>query len=199
MNKRFFITKIMLLTSLLTVSACSQITTDSQTASNIVNASTFTLTSTDIKPNRRLAKAQVFNGFGCTGDNLSPQLSWANAPRGTKSFAITAYDPDAPTGSGWWHWMVVNIPTHVTSVTTGAASQKQPIANALHARNDYGKYSFGGACPPKGDKAHRYHFTVWALNVDKLPVTKESSATLVGYFLNQHKLEKATLTAYYSR
>jgi Raf kinase inhibitor-like YbhB/YbcL family protein len=121
-------------------------------------------------------------------------LQWKNAPVGTKSFAITVYDPDAPTGSGWWHWGVVNIPADVQSIAAGSVP-----AGAMETRTDYGAPGYGGACPPAGDKAHRYIHTVWALDVAQLPVDANSSGALLGYMLNQHKLGKATLTTTYQR
>lgn len=159
------------------------------------------LTSTDIRAGEKMPKAHEFAGFGCNGQNLSPQLSWTDAPQETKSFAVTAYDPDAPTGSGWWHWVVVNIPTNTNSLDTGAGAEN---SNALPAgsqtfRTDYGTKSFGGACPPEGDKAHRYQFKVFALDVDKLELPADGSAALVGYYLNAHALETATLEALYQR
>lgn len=157
-------------------------------------AADFQLSSTDLKANARMAKQQEFNGFGCTGGNVSPQLSWKNAPKGTKSFAVTVYDPDAPTGSGWWHWGVVNIPANVNAIAAGSVP-----AGAVETRTDYGAAGYGGACPPAGDKPHRYIHTVWALDVAELKLDANASGALVGYMLNQHKLGKATLTATYQR
>ncbi len=154
----------------------------------------FQLSSSDLKANAPMAKQQEFSGFGCTGGNVSPQLSWKNAPKGTKSFAVTVYDPDAPTGSGWWHWGVVNIPADVTAIEAGTVP-----AGAVQTRTDYGSAAYGGACPPAGDKAHRYIHTVWALDVTELALDANASGALVGYMLNQHKLGKATLTATYQR
>jgi len=158
----------------------------------------FRLQSTDIRAGKSMPKAQEFNGFGCEGENLSPQLSWTGAPEGTKSFAITAYDPDAPTGSGWWHWLTFNIPADVTSLKTGASGQAMPDGS-VESRTDYGVPGFGGACPPKGDKAPRYQFTVFALNTEKLDLAPDSSGALVGYYLNGHALAKTTLEALYQR
>tara|TARA_R110002072_G_scaffold47597_3_gene130777 strand:- start:3705 stop:4274 length:570 start_codon:yes stop_codon:yes gene_type:complete len=159
------------------------------------------ITSTDIKAGELMPKTQEFAGFGCTGDNLSPQLSWANAPAGTKSFAITAYDPDAPTGSGWWHWVLVNIPASINTLATSAGKPEKALLpeGSQTFRNDYGSKSFGGACPPEGDKAHRYQFKVFALNVEKLELPEDGSAALVGYYLNSHAIETATLEALYKR
>lgn len=159
------------------------------------------ISSADIQAGELMPKAQEFAGFGCSGDNLSPQLSWANAPKGTKSFAITAYDPDAPTGSGWWHWVLVNIPASINTLATGAGDPKKGLLpeGSQTFRTDYGSKSFGGACPPEGDKAHRYQFKVFALNVEKLELPEDGSAALVGYYLNSHAIETATLEALYKR
>lgn len=163
-------------------------------------AADFTLTSTDIADGQALTAKQVFNGFGCSGENISPELSWSGAPAGTKSFAVTVYDPDAPTGSGWWHWTIVNLPANLTGLTRGAGSTGgTPPASAVQGRTDFGKTGFGGACPPAGDKPHRYQFTVWALKVERLPVDAESSGAMVGFMLNANALGKATLTATYGR
>jgi Raf kinase inhibitor-like YbhB/YbcL family protein len=121
-------------------------------------AGPFTLSSTEIKPNAAIANAQVFKGFGCDGGNVSPSLAWQNPPAGTKSFALTVYDPDAPTGSGWWHWVMFNIPADVTALPAGAGdpgSGKAP-RGAVQARTDFGKPGYGGPCPPQGDRPHRY-------------------------------------------
>ncbi|ROV57852.1 YbhB/YbcL family Raf kinase inhibitor-like protein [Vibrio ponticus] len=157
-------------------------------------SSAMTLTSQDIQEGSRMADTYAFNGFGCSGDNLSPQLSWKDAPAGTKSFAITAYDPDAPTGSGWWHWVAVDIPTSVTSIEQGASSKDFP---AKQMKNDYGTTGFGGVCPPKAGGMHRYQFTVWALPTEKLELPQGASNAIVGYMLNANALDKATLTATY--
>ncbi|MBK6865088.1 MAG: YbhB/YbcL family Raf kinase inhibitor-like protein [Ideonella sp.] len=161
----------------------------------------FTLTSPTVKPGSTLAKTQVFNGFGCTGDNISPALKWSGAPAGTKSFAVTVYDPDAPTGSGWWHWLVIDLPADATGLTEGAggADGKGLPPGARHGRTDFGGPGFGGACPPQGAKPHRYVFTVFALKVDKLDVPADATAALIGYMLNANKLATASFTAKYGR
>lgn len=164
-------------------------------------ANSFTVSSTDMSSDKPLSQQQVFNDFGCTGENISPQLSWKNAPEGTKSFAITLYDPDAPTGSGWWHWTVVNLPATTTSVPTGAGDKLQPKLpeGAVQGRNDYGYAGFGGACPPLGAKPHRYQFTVWALKTENLPLDSQSSGAMVGYMLNNAALAKAEMTVKFGR
>lgn len=164
-------------------------------------AAVFHLTSQDISNDGRLADKHVFNGFGCHGENTSPHLAWNNPPAGTKSFAVTVFDPDAPTGSGWWHWTVVNIPAQTQAIPSGvgAPQSKTLPVGAVQGRNDFGYAGFGGACPPEGDKAHAYRFTVWALDVDQLPVDSSASGALVGFLLNSHVLAKAQLTVTYQR
>jgi len=150
------------------------------------SASEFTLKSFDIQSGTHMKKAQVFMGFGCNGDNISPQLSWKNPPKGTKSFAITAYDPDAPTGSGWWHWQIVNIPSDVNTLPKGiGTSENQHALGATQYSNDYGEIGFGGACPPKGHGPHRYQFTVHALS-KVIQVPKNPPSAIVGYMWNGH-------------
>jgi len=139
----------------------------------------------------------VFKGFGCEGGNQSPQLSWSGAPKGTKSFALIAYDPDAPTGSGWWHWSVVNLPASATQLAAGASGQAMP-AGAREMRNDYGVAGFGGACPPPG-AMHRYIFTIHALGVEKLDLPADASNALTGFMINANSLAHATITAVYNR
>jgi len=116
-----------------------------------------------------MASAQVFNSFGCSGQNVSPALSWSHAPAGTQSFALLVHDPDAPTGSGWWHWLVYDIPATVTSLPAGAGDPKTKLLppSALQGRTDFGTYAYGGPCPPPG-KLHHYHFRLYALKVPKL-------------------------------
>ena len=156
----------------------------------------FYLSSSDIQG--QIANAQVFNSFGCTGKNISPQLSWRHAPEETKSFAITAYDPDAPTGSGWWHWVVFNIDKSVSEIKTDASTKSMP-ESTVESTTSYGSKGFGGACPPKGDKAHRYIFTVYALNTEKIEQNADARPELIGFFLNSHAIAKASVMAYYGR
>lgn len=163
-------------------------------ASTIATAGDFTLSSQDITAGKMMPKAQEFQGFGCTGGNLSPQLAWSGAPEGTKAFAVTVYDPDAPTGSGWWHWQIVNIPAGVTSLAAGANAPE----GSLQIKNDYGVAAFGGACPPPGHGIHRYQFTVHALS-KKLELPEDPSGALTGYMINAHSLGSATLEALYKR
>ncbi|MCF6201182.1 MAG: YbhB/YbcL family Raf kinase inhibitor-like protein [Hydrogenimonas sp.] len=159
----------------------------------------FTLKSPDLSG--QLTIEQVYNGFGCKGKNISPKLIWSGEPKGTKSFAITMYDPDAPTGSGWWHWVVFNIPASVHKLEKGAGDPAKGLLpkGAIQSVTDFGKPGFGGACPPVGDRAHRYIVTVYALDVPKLPLSPDSSAALVGFMLEKHALAKASLISYYGR
>lgn len=149
---------------------------------------TFTLTSRDITDGGVLPDAHV-KALG----NISPHLQWSGAPAGAKSFAITCYDPDAPTGSGFWHWTVANIPADVTEIPRGG-----PIpAGAVEGRTDYGDTGFGGAAPPPGHGPHRYIFTVFAVDTDRLDVTPADSGAVFGFNLHFHTLAKASITATY--
>uniref|UniRef100_Q07VJ9 Phospholipid-binding protein, PBP family n=1 Tax=Rhodopseudomonas palustris (strain BisA53) TaxID=316055 RepID=Q07VJ9_RHOP5 len=140
-------------------------------------------------------------GFGCAGGNQSPHLTWSDAPAGTKSFAITCYDPDAPTGSGFWHWLVVNIPADVTELALDAGNPKAPKLpeGALQTRTDFGAPGYGGACPPPGDHPHRYFFTVFAVGVEALPVQADTSAAVVGFNLHFNTLAKAAIVGLFKR
>ncbi|MDD2887271.1 MAG: YbhB/YbcL family Raf kinase inhibitor-like protein [Aliarcobacter sp.] len=158
-------------------------------------ADNFTLSSSDLQG--QLTLKQVFNGFGCTGENISPELSWKDAPKGTKSFAITVYDPDAPTGSGWWHWLAFDISKDKFTLPSGFGNSESK--DIIQSMTDFGKTGFGGACPPKGDKAHRYIFTVHALDIETIDLDKNANPALVGYYINAHSLAKASLISYYGR
>ncbi|MEP6739224.1 MAG: YbhB/YbcL family Raf kinase inhibitor-like protein [Caldimonas sp.] len=170
-------------------------------AAATAQAAGFVLSSPTIKPYSMLTDAQVFKGFGCEGKNISPALKWSGAPKDTKSYAVTLYDPDAPTGSGWWHWVVFNIPASTTELAegAGAADGKALPAGTVQGKTDFGAPGFGGACPPKGDKPHRYIFTVHALKTDKIDVPPDASAALVGFMLTANRLGKASFEARYGR
>lgn len=163
--------------------------------------SSLKLTSPDVHEGKAMAAAQVFSGMGCTGNNTSPALSWSGAPAGTKSFALTVYDPDAPTGSGWWHWVVYNIPATVTSLAAGAGDPKKNLlpAGTTQGNTDFGTPGYGGPCPPPKDKPHHYHFTLFALDADRLDVPAGATAAYVGFNLHAHMLAKTELTALYGR
>ena len=161
----------------------------------------FTLASHDISPNGPIAMEQVFNGFGCSGQNISPALSWSGAPEGTKSFALLVHDPDAPTGgAGWWHWLAVNIPASVTELPKGAGTadgSRLPVGT-IQVATDFGGPGWGGPCPPVGDKPHRYHFTLYALNTARLDVAA-TGASLAGYMVNGAAIGRAKLTGKFGR
>jgi Raf kinase inhibitor-like YbhB/YbcL family protein len=163
-------------------------------------ADSFSLSSTDLSHGEFMKKTHEFQGFGCNGGNLSPQLSWDGVPEGTKAFAVTAYDPDAPTGSGWWHWQLVNIPANIKTLPTGAGDSSKNLTpkGSMQMRNDYGVPGFGGACPPEGHGAHRYQFTVHALS-QKLNLPENASGALTGYMINANSLGSHTLEALYKR
>lgn len=165
----------------------------------LLDAAGLTLTSDDLAG--QLTLKQEFDGFGCKGENLSPQLKWTDVPKGTKSLALTVYDPDAPTGSGWWHWVVFDIPADVRSLPAGAGDIEKALMpkGAVQGITDYGKAGFGGACPPVGDKAHRYIFTLYALDVETLGLSPDSNPALVGFMINSHAIRQASLISYYAR
>jgi Raf kinase inhibitor-like YbhB/YbcL family protein len=160
------------------------------------------LTSNSFKDGDYLSMDHVLSteyGFGCSGRNLSPDLAWSGAPAGTQSYALTCFDPDAPTGSGFWHWVVVNIPTSVTELALDAGNPKSGKlpAGALQVRTDYGAPGYGGPCPPPGDHPHRYLFTIFAVGAESLLVTADTSAAVVGFQLHFNTLAKAELMGLY--
>jgi Raf kinase inhibitor-like YbhB/YbcL family protein len=167
--------------------------------SSLAFSQTFTLKSADL--GGQFTNQFVAGNFGCNGNNESPQLSWSNAPIGTKSFAITMYDPDAPTGSGFWHWVVFDIPSSVLELKRGAGNLKTAVAPAgsLQSMNDTGAAGYQGPCPGEGDAPHRYMITVYALTVEKLGTSLNSPAALSGFMLNKAALAKASLLVYCTR
>lgn len=158
----------------------------------------FTLSSTDVRDDT-FSMMQVYDSFGCTGKNVSPALAWKNAPSGTQSFALTMFDPDAPTGSGWWHWVVLNIPANTSSIPTGASRTPKMPAGALEMRTDFGTTGYGGPCPPPGDKPHRYVFTLYALKVDRIDIDPQATAANASYMMRSNAIATATFTASYGR
>ncbi|MBL0318047.1 MAG: YbhB/YbcL family Raf kinase inhibitor-like protein [Alphaproteobacteria bacterium] len=163
-------------------------------------AADFTVTSTDVKNGKTMSLDQVYNSFGCAGKNISPQLSWHDAPTGTQSFAVTVYDPDAPTGSGWWHWTLFNIPATTSALPQGVSRDITRLPKGVvEGRTDFGSTGYGGACPPVGDKPHHYIVTVYALKTPKLDLDSNASGAMVGYNLNQNTLQKASITVTFGR
>jgi Raf kinase inhibitor-like YbhB/YbcL family protein len=164
-------------------------------------AGSFTLTSSAFKNNQPIPDKYAFDKMGCTGQNVSPPLAWANPPAGTKSFALMVHDPDAPTGSGWWHWVVYDIPADTTSLPEGGGKEGGASLpkGAKQARTDFGTAAFGGACPPPGSGKHHYNFTLFALKVDKLEIPDAASPAMIGFNVHANALGKAKLTGLYTR
>jgi Raf kinase inhibitor-like YbhB/YbcL family protein len=164
-------------------------------------AADFVLTSPQFAAGAKLAEAQVYNGFGCSGGNVSPELRWSGAPAGTKSFALLVHDPDAPTGSGWWHWVAWNIPATVTSLPAKAGDPAAALmpAGVVQGNTDFGAPGYGGPCPPPGSKPHRYYFRLHALSVDRLDLPANATAAFVGFNVNANTLAVAELLGTYSR
>jgi Raf kinase inhibitor-like YbhB/YbcL family protein len=182
-------------TRILATSAALLISTSASFADG--HAASLTLSSSTISEGAVMGADQVFEGFGCTGGNMSPDLTWANAPEGTESFVVTVYDPDAPTGSGWWHWSVFNIPADVTSLAAGMTADVGLPDGAVELVNDYGATGFGGACPPAGEM-HRYQFTVHALPV-MLDFDASVSNALLGFMTQSQAIASSKITAVYHR
>jgi len=168
-------------------------------SSTVFTQNTFTLSSNDLGGEATIS--QEFDGFGCTGKNQSPQLSWKNEPEGTKSFAITMHDRDAPTGSGWWHWIVFDIPSHTKELVSGAGNIKLNLTpeGTIQSITDYGANGYGGPCPPEGHGFHQYIITVYALKTDKLGLNESINPAVVNYYLWNNTLAKASIVAYYKR
>lgn len=163
------------------------------------HAADFKLSSPSLTTGSTMPEKHVLNGFGCQGGNVSPALRWEDAPSETQSFAITAYDPDAPTGSGWWHWVVYNLPPHARALPENASKAQTLPAGTVEGRTDFGTPGYGGACPPAGDKPHRYIFTIHALKIPRLDLPTDASAAMVGFMLNMNRLASATLQVTYQR
>lgn len=170
-------------------------------AAGPLHAGEFALSSPVLHEGGVLGQAQVFDGFGCSGQNRSPALHWTPGPAGTRSYALMVYDPDAPSGSGWWHWVVYDLPAEATGLAegAGAAGGAALPAGAVQGRTDYGQHAFGGACPPAGDRPHRYQFTLYALKTAHLEVPAEASAAMVGFMVRANALGQARLTVRYGR
>jgi Raf kinase inhibitor-like YbhB/YbcL family protein len=160
----------------------------------------FDVSSDDVADGEQMSENQAFDDWGMTGGNISPSLRWSGFPAETRSFAVTCFDPDAPTGSGFWHWIVLDIPASVTELETNAAGTDGSglPEGAFQVRNDYGVKDFGGAAPPKGDTPHRYVFAVHALDVDSLSVNDEISPAVAGFNLRFHTIARAVIVPVYA-
>jgi Raf kinase inhibitor-like YbhB/YbcL family protein len=154
----------------------------------------FTLTSDDVANGEPMDAEFAHDSVG--GGNLSPHLAWSGFPAGTRSFVVTCLDPDAPTGSGFWHWALANLPATVTELPRGAGGA-DPSGEAVSVRNDYGQRGYGGAAPPPGDRPHRYVFAVHAVDVDALDVGPDSTPAQVGFNLAFHTLARAVIRPTY--
>lgn len=164
-----------------------------------VSAQNFTLSSADL--DGQFTSEFIAANFGCHGANKSPELHWVNAPAGTRSYAVTMYDLDAPTGSGFWHWVLIDIPTGVTALKRGAGNIDAGLApsGSLHRMNDTGQSGYQGPCPGAGEAAHRYLITVYAISTDKTAAPANAPAALTGFILNKSALAKASLIVYCQR
>jgi Raf kinase inhibitor-like YbhB/YbcL family protein len=157
-----------------------------------------TVTSSVFRDGQTIPQSAVFDDFGCTGKNHSPDVSWSGAPAGAKSFAVTIYDPDAPTTVGFVHWIVFDIPAGTTSLDEGAGSRKHPTNGATQGFTDYGFSRYGGPCPPPGDPAHHYHLTVWALDMEKLGVDDTTTYAKFRFLIRGHVLAKGEIVGLYA-
>ncbi|MCM6772479.1 YbhB/YbcL family Raf kinase inhibitor-like protein [Nocardia sp. CDC159] len=160
----------------------------------------FTLTSTDVRDGEALGNDQVSGVFGAGGKDVSPQLSWSGFPAETKSFAVTVYDPDAPTASGFWHWAVADLPASTTSLASGAGSEGGALpAGAITLRNDGGFAGFVGAAPPPGHGYHRYFIAVHAVDVESLGIGADASPAFLGFNLFSHAIARAVIVGTYEQ
>ena len=165
----------------------------------LAQTKTFTLKSNDLTG--QATEKFIFNSFGCIGENNSPHLFWENAPIETKSFAVTMYDEDAPTGSGWWHWIIFDIPVNVSQLVSNAGNLalKKAPEKSIQSKTDYGISGYGGPCPPEGHGFHKYTITVYALNSETLGLNTDANPALVGFYLEKNVLAKSSLVFYHKR
>ena len=159
---------------------------------------TLSLTSGVVRDGQTIPMSAVFDQMGCTGQNQSPDLAWSGAPAGTKSFAVTMYDPDAPTTVGFVHWVLFDIPAGTTALAAGAGSQRDAGVGATQGFTDYGFSRYGGPCPPPGDAAHHYHLAVYALDLEKLGVDDTTTYAKFRFIIRGHVLAQAEIVGRYA-
>ena len=159
----------------------------------------FELRSDDVQDGQELRQPQLSGMFGAGGEDISPQLAWGGHPEGTRSFAVTCYDVEAPTASGFWHWAVVDLPARVTELPRGAGDEQGSglPSGAFQLRNDAGVRQFVGAAPPPGHGRHHYYFVVHAVDVDSLGIDKDATPAWLGFNLFSHTLGRAMIVAWY--
>ncbi len=161
----------------------------------MTEAKGFTILSKTIKEGAFLQDEQIYNGFGCSGKNIAPDLEWKNPPVGTKSYTLIMHDPDAPMPGGWWHWIVANIPSSKTNFAKG----EMVNSPSMLTKTSFGNPGYGGPCPPKGHGKHRYIFTVYALDVANISSKPEMTPVQIEALIKPHTLGKASLMGYYER
>ncbi len=169
--------------------------------SGVANAK-MKISSPNFKEGEMIKEVNVFNGFGCSGKNISPEINISEVPKDAKSLAITIYDPNAPTGSGWWHWIVYDVPASTKTIFSGDKKIAPWVSfgkEGMFGRNDFGTQNYGGPCPPVGHGIHHYILTVYALSVEKLDLPKNASAALIGFNINANTIEQDSITAIYKR
>lgn len=161
----------------------------------------FQLSSPGLAAGGGLPTAQVYSGLGCDGGNLSPALAWSGAPAGTRSFAVTVFDPDAAGGAGWWHWLVFNLPGGTTGLAQGAGTPdgRGLPAGSVQSSTNFGVPGYGGACPPRGDKPHHYIFSVHAMKVEQLYVPAQAGPAWVSATIRSNQLDEASFVVTYGR
>jgi Raf kinase inhibitor-like YbhB/YbcL family protein len=166
---------------------------------DLPEVASFQVTSDDVQDGQELQQPQLSGIFGAGGEDVSPQLSWEGFPDDTKSFAVTVYDPDAPTAAGFWHWAIVDIPADVTELPRGAGDEAGSglPEGAFQLRNDGGMARFIGAAPPEGHGRHQYYFVVHAVDVDSLGIDQDATPAFLGFNLFSHTLGRGTIVSWY--